>query len=179
MEKDGTHGGRLICGSHYSDESDQCSPGSPRVIRDTVERSSGSGWVSRACERRSSCRRPRGPGDTFKSVVTLKTDFEGWVECWQLELVEGSPHRGLKTGMLGDTWGTCDIWRAEAEGEDVPSQCRGPSIEQNSSDLCQKRPLVTNCCCWVRRGDGKVTGPSLGFQTHFSASKCSSALGSC
>lgn len=42
-------GGRFICRSHYSDESDQCLPGSPRVSRDTVKRamcemSSGSGW---------------------------------------------------------------------------------------------------------------------------------------
>lgn len=69
----GAGGGRLICGSHYSDESDPCSPGSPGVSRDTVERamcerSSGSAWVSRACDERRTPAEGQGDLGTASSL---------------------------------------------------------------------------------------------------------------
>lgn len=54
------------------------------------ERSSGSGWVSKAWERRAPA---EGQGTWGQLPVYGDPEnsfFEGWVECWQLELVEGS-----------------------------------------------------------------------------------------
>lgn len=62
-----------------------------------------------------------------------------------------SVHRGLKTGMPGDTLSTCDIWGAVGEGRLYPLNIEDPLLSRTAAVFIRlyvptcKRPLATDC----------------------------------